>query len=88
MATIDGMLLELNDRICNANVVKEMVIKRLLLDGIITETEANTYKEEWQIIIYKNSWFKKLISKDKNAWYYKYVNFSDKSQDSKNITIS
>jgi hypothetical protein len=88
MATIDGMLLELNDRIFNANVVKEMVITRLLSDSLITEKQANNYKENWQIIIYKNSWFKKLMSKDKKAWYYKYVNFSDKSQDSKNITIS
>lgn len=76
MAAIDGMLLEIDSYTENANTVKTAVITRLLEDGIITEKQATLYNEEWNMIVYKRSWFSKILSKTtKNDWQMKYVKF-------------
>lgn len=80
MATIDGMLVELPDYTLNANLSKEMVLNRLLVDDVITKEQFDIYNEKWQIIIIKNSWFKSWMNKlteKKDRWSYKYVKFED-----------
>ena len=82
MAQIDGMLLEIENYTNNANKVKEAVLERLLSDKVITEGQLRYYSENWQIIIIKQSWFKKWMSafakKETGAEYqFKYVKFED-----------
>jgi len=78
MATIDGVLMEIDSYTENANSTKELVLSQLVRDGIITQEQFNTYSEKWQVIIVKNSWFKKWVekfSKEKNSYSIKYVKF-------------
>ena len=81
MGTIDGMLMEIDDNIKNANIVKESVLNRLQLDGLISETQASDYTEKWQVIIVKKSWFRSWADKhtkgDKNGYYFKFVKFEE-----------
>ena len=73
---MEDMLLNIESNTKNANMVKNMVLGRLLYDEIISEEEQKDYETNWQMILIKKSWFSKLVSKDKNPWVYKLVNFS------------
>ena len=81
MGTIDGLLLEIGDNTKNANIVKDSVLERLKLDGNLTEKQATDYREKWQIIIVKKSWFTSWVEKhtkgDKNGYYFKFVKFEE-----------
>lgn len=78
----DKMQLEMQDYIENMNKVKDAVIGRLLQDKVITQEQADIYSEKWQIMIFKNSWFKKWLKKfntdsDEKEWSFKYLKFED-----------
>lgn len=79
---MDSELLNLDSHIKNANSVKEIVISRLLTDGVISEEKAKEYTEKWQIIIFKSNWFKRWFSifrkdSDLNEYIFKFVKFED-----------
>jgi len=78
MATIDGMLLEIETLTENANVVKNLVIAHMYEEKLINESQYTELVEKWQIICIKNGWFKKwakAFKKDENAYSYKLVQF-------------
>ena len=81
MATVDSMLLTLEEDIKNANTVKDLVIQRLVNDKVITDQQAGDYADKWQVIIIKPTWFErwmvKLNIKTPNNYRYKYVRFED-----------
>lgn len=62
--TIDGVLIDIDETIENSTTVKNMVIARLHEDGLITNEQAKTYIEDWQILVIKKSWYKKVFSGD------------------------
>ena len=76
MGTLDSNLVNIEADTKDANVVKDMVLKQLKKDKLISEDEYNTYSIDWHILIYKSSWFKKLNPKDPQ-WFYKFLKFSD-----------
>lgn len=78
--SIDQQLLELPNDTDNANSVKEIVINRLLVDGVITDEQALEYADKWQVIVIKRSWFKRWMqafNKTKDGYQYKFVKFED-----------
>ena len=78
--TIENQLLQVPDNTVNANLVKDIVIQRLLDDGVITEEQANEYSEKWQMIVIKTNWFKRWMEKfgmSKDSYQYKFVKFED-----------
>jgi hypothetical protein len=81
MAAVDSMLLTLEDDIKNANVVKELVIERLVKDKVIASQQAEEYADKWQVIIIKPAWFERWMEKLKiktpNSYRFKYVKFED-----------
>jgi len=79
---IDSTLLEMENLTKEANGVKAMTIERLLRDGIITQEKADEYREDWQIIVIKQGWFKRWLNKylpngNPNEYIFKIVNFKD-----------
>ena len=78
----DSNLLSIEEDTKNANLVRDIVLGRLLKDKVITEEQAKDYSEKWQVIVVKRSWFKRWMQvfgsgKDKNSYAYKYVRFED-----------
>ena len=65
----------------NANFVKEIVLKRLLIDNVINEEQAQQYAEKWNVIVIKKGWFKRWMDKfssgDSDKYFYKFVKFED-----------
>ena len=70
MDTIDSMQVQFPDYIDNANTVKSLVLTKLYNDGIISEELFKKY-EEMQVILFKESWYKKLFTGEN--WQYRYV---------------
>jgi hypothetical protein len=70
---------DLSDEILNANSVKEMVLSRLLSDGLITTEIAEEYAVKWQVIAIKPSLFKRWMNKYNREDFllFKYVKFED-----------
>ena len=77
--TIDLELQDLNSNISNAESVKLLVLNKLLKDGIIKESDYNTYSSDYNIIVINPSWYKKWMNKfkrsDVTGFIYKYVKF-------------
>lgn len=78
---IETVQLEIDNYTKNANVVKGMVIKRMLLDGILTPEKADEYMTKWQVIVFKKSWFKQWVDKfsknEPDGWGYNFVKFEE-----------
>ena len=67
--------MDLTSETKNANMVKDILLQKLLEDEVITEDQHNIYSKNWHIIIVKKNWFQKLTDKDnKDVWYFKLVN--------------
>jgi len=79
MAAIDGIQADIDSYSQNAEIVKQLVLDRLLMDEVISEDVHDKYSSNWNIILVKKSWFKVWAKKfDKSdGWYYKFVKFED-----------
>ena len=70
---LDTILIDMEENIQNANKVKELVLANLIELKTITKEQATNFDNNYQVTIYKNTWFNKLISKDKAAFFYKMI---------------
>jgi hypothetical protein len=81
MAQIDSMLISIEEYTTNANLVKELVISRLVTDKVITEEQSKDYIENWQVVIIKPTWFERWAGKFKitnpSNYRFKYLNFEN-----------
>lgn len=82
---MDSMLVELEAYTINANIVKTVVLDKLVLDNIISEEQYNKYNNDYHIIIIKPSWFKNIFSNIK-GYIYKYIKLND--DEKSNVSLS
>jgi hypothetical protein len=78
MKLLDETMLCMEENTYNANTIKDMILAQLWKDNLLSEEVALSYMEEWQIIIVKNSWFKRWcdkFKKEKESYSYKFVKF-------------
>lgn len=74
----------LDDKIQNYNLVKEVVISRLVKEGYISNEEGIEFCTRMQVIVYKAKWFKRWFTKrhpeEKNleSEYFKMIELEDK----------
>lgn len=60
---MDSYLVEMEQDIQNYNVVKELVIDKLIDEGLISQEDGDSFVDRCQIIVVKNGWFKRWCSK-------------------------
>ena len=72
---IDSVQLKLGDDTINANTIKETVLKQLVNDKLLTEEQYKYYTSEWQVIICKKAWYKKLHLKKQLIGFINMLNF-------------
>ncbi|MCP4984889.1 MAG: hypothetical protein GY928_02130 [Colwellia sp.] len=80
MSQIDSNLISIEANTRNANQVKDHILKRLEIDGLITEDQAVFYADNWQMIIVKSNWFDRWRNRfgiKKDVYKFKYVKFED-----------
>jgi len=77
MGVIDGNLVNMPNDIKNAQQIKDLVLKKLTEEGIITTTQRDEYTKDYQILIIKKSWWSnwKTIfnTNNEDGWYYRLV---------------
>lgn len=55
---IDNTLVNIQSYIEDANSIKDIVLRRLIVDGIINDEQAREYSEKWQVIVIKKAGLK------------------------------
>lgn len=73
---MDPIILDLDTNVKNANTIKELVLDKLYNDKVITKEVHTKYKDKYQIILFKKSWFKSLFSQEK-GWFFKIISFDE-----------
>ena len=60
---MDSYLMEMEQDVQNYNVVKELVIRKLIEEGLISGEDGEDFMERCQVVVVKNGWFKRWCSK-------------------------
>ena len=60
---MDSYLVEMEQDIQNYNVVKELVVNKLVDEGLMSQEDGEDFIDRCQIIVVKNGWFKRWCSK-------------------------
>jgi hypothetical protein len=87
---MDQQLLELENDMSNYQKVKELILEKLVLEGLLNEDDANEFDERCQVLVYKGTWFSKWFDKnikvqipesDKKGWYMRIVELKEKEDE-------
>ena len=60
---MDSYLMEMEQDVQNYNVVKELVVNKLVDEGLVSQKDGEDFIDRCQIIVVKNGWFKRWCSK-------------------------
>lgn len=80
---IEQELLRLEVNTLDASTIRNLVLYKLLEDGVITQKQYDNYIYNWQVIVIKRGWFSQWCNKyKKNAseWTFKYVKFENEDK--------
>lgn len=76
---------ELDSEIINYNKVKDIVLNKLIEEGMLDQDDAEEFRMRCQILVYKGKWFDKWFTKnvsadtnDKEKYYIKIVEVQEK----------
>jgi hypothetical protein len=61
---MDQQLLELEKDMKNYQKVKELILSKLVKEGLLDEDDANEFDDRCQVLVYKGSWFSKWFDKN------------------------
>ena len=84
---MDQQLLELEQDMSNYQKVKEIVLNKLVNEGLLEQDDANEFDERCQVLVYKGTWFSKWFDKnvkvekpeaDKKGYYMRIVELKEK----------
>ena len=80
------MPMDLDSEMANFNKVKEIVLGKLISEGLLDPTDAEEFSERCHVLVYKGKWFSKwfeknMVSKDSESYYIKVVELKDREDD-------
>jgi hypothetical protein len=87
---MDQQLLELEQDMSNYQKVKEIVLNKLVKEGLLEQDDANEFDERCQVLVYKGTWFSKWFDKnvkvekpeaDKKGYYMRIVELKEKEDE-------
>ena len=87
---MDQQLLELEQDMSNYQKVKELILSRLVDEGLLEEDDADEFNERCQVLVYKGTWFSKWFDKnvkvnqpeaDKKGYYIRIVELKEKENE-------
>jgi hypothetical protein len=79
--------MDLTSEIQNYNKVKEIVLNKLVTEGLIDESDAEEFNERCHVLIYKGKWFSKWFDKNMKAsgspdnYYIRMVELKEREDD-------
>jgi hypothetical protein len=86
---MDQQLLDLEQDMSNYQKVKELVLSKLVSEGLLDQSDADEFDERCQVLVYKGTWFSKWFdknvnvnsNKDKKTYYMRIVELKEKESD-------
>lgn len=87
---MDQQLLDLEQDMSNYQKAKELVLMKLVEEGLLNQDDADEFDERCQILVYKGSWFSKWFDKNikvkqpeakKNSYYMRIVELKEKEDE-------
>jgi hypothetical protein len=64
---MDQQLLDLEQDMSNYQKVKELVLSKLVQEGLLEKDDADEFDERCQVLVYKGTWFSKWFDKNQNV---------------------
>jgi hypothetical protein len=64
---MDQQLLELEKDMSNYQKVKELILSKLIDEGLLEKDDADEFDERCQVLVYKGTWFSKWFDKNIKA---------------------
>jgi hypothetical protein len=86
---MDSQLLTIETDMANYQKVKELVLSKLVKEGLLDQSDANEFDERCQVLVYKGNWFSKWFDKninvkkpqDKNGYFMRIVEMKEKEDE-------
>ncbi len=86
---MDQQLLDLEQDMSNYQKVKELVLEKLVAEGLLDKTDADEFGERCQVLVYKGTWFSKWFDKnvniesnrDKKTYYMRIIELKEREDD-------
>lgn len=87
---MDSQLLELENDMKNYQKVKEIVLNKLVTEGLLEQDDANEFDERCQVLVYKGSWWGKWFDKNikvtqpnanKNGYFMRIIELNEKEDE-------
>jgi hypothetical protein len=86
---MDQQLLDLEQDMSNYQKVKEIVLSKLVQEGLLEQDDANEFDERCQVLVYKGTWFSKWFDKnvnvdsnrDKKNYYMRIIELKEKEDE-------
>jgi hypothetical protein len=79
--------MDLTAEMQNYNKVKEIVLNKLVMEGLLDESDAEEFNERCQVLVYKGKWFSKWFDKNMKAesspdsYYIRMVELKEREDD-------
>ena len=87
---MDSQLLQLETDMQNYQKVKEIVLNKLVSDGLLEQDDADEFDERCQVLVYKGTWFSKWFDNNikveqpdanKKGYYMRIVEMREKEDE-------
>ena len=87
---MDQQLLELEKDMKNYQKVKELILSKLVNEGLLDQDDADEFDERCQVLVYKGTWFSKWFDKNvkvdepeanKKGYYMRIVELKEKEDE-------
>jgi hypothetical protein len=86
---MDQQLLDLEQDMSNYQKVKEIVLSKLVQEGLLEKDDADEFDERCQVLVYKGTWFSKWFDKnvnlesnrDKKTYYMRIIELKEREDD-------
>lgn len=82
--------MDLTAEMQNYNKVKELVLGKLVSEGLLDQSDADEFGERCQVLTYKGKWFSKWFDKnikaerpeaDENGYYIRIIELKEREDD-------
>jgi hypothetical protein len=86
---MDQQLLDLEEDMSNYQKVKELVLSKLVQEGLLEKDDADEFDNRCQVLVYKGTWFSKWFdknvnvenNKNKKCYYMRIVELQEKEDE-------
>ena len=77
---IDQMMIDMEFNILNANLLKDLIINKLVENSLLAVEDAEKWKNDYHVIIIKKKWYQKFFG-NKEDYMYQIVKFDGVSSE-------